>query len=64
MAPDKAGELAAACVVERPENPVYGFGAASTAVAAEAEAREKARREARAGAALEAPEGAARPQLN
>lgn len=48
--PEDAGELAAACVVERPENPVYGFGAASPAVAAEAEAREKARREARAAA--------------
>ena len=46
VAPDQAGELAAACVVARPENPVYGFGAASTAVAAEAEIRERARREA------------------
>jgi dienelactone hydrolase len=64
MAPDRAGELAAACAVERPQNPVYGFGAASTAVAAEAEAREKARQEARARAALEAPEEDARPQLN
>jgi pimeloyl-ACP methyl ester carboxylesterase len=64
VTPDKAGVLAAACVVERPENPVYGFGAASTAVAAEAEAREKARREARARATIEAPEATARPQLN
>jgi dienelactone hydrolase len=32
VSPEKAGELAAACVVERPENPVYGFGVASTAV--------------------------------
>jgi hypothetical protein len=64
VAPEKAGELAAACVVERPENPVYGFGAASSAVAAEAEAREKARREARAGATIEASEATARPQLN
>ncbi|MGD0018049.1 MAG: alpha/beta fold hydrolase [Candidatus Limnocylindrales bacterium] len=47
VAPEKAGELAAACVVERPENPVYGFGAASAAQKAEAEARDKARREAR-----------------
>jgi alpha-beta hydrolase superfamily lysophospholipase len=36
VTPEKAGELAAACVVERPENPVYGFGAASTAVRAAA----------------------------
>jgi uncharacterized protein len=47
MAPAKAGELAAACIVERPANPVYGFGASGGAVAAEAEARENARREAR-----------------
>ena len=47
VAPDKAGELAAACVVERPENPVYGFGSASTVFAAEAQDREKTRREAR-----------------
>ncbi len=50
VAPEKAGELAAACVVERPENPVYGFGAQSAAQKAEAEAREKARRDARPGA--------------
>jgi hypothetical protein len=25
--PDEAGERAAACVVERPANPTYGFGA-------------------------------------
>jgi uncharacterized protein len=49
LEPVTAGELAAACVVERPENPVYGFGAVGTSVAAEAEAREKARSEARAG---------------
>ena len=47
--PVTAGELAAACIVERPENPVYGFGAVGTSVAAEAEAREKARSQARAG---------------
>jgi alpha-beta hydrolase superfamily lysophospholipase len=47
MAPAKAGELAAACVVERPANPVYGFGASGGGVAAEAEARENARRETR-----------------
>jgi pimeloyl-ACP methyl ester carboxylesterase len=47
VAPEKAGELAAACIVERPENPVYGFGAASAAQKAEAETRDRARREAR-----------------
>jgi hypothetical protein len=26
VAPDEAGERAAACVVERPANPTYGFG--------------------------------------
>jgi len=50
VTPEKAGELAAACVVERPENPVYGFGAAGTAVAAEAEVRERARSQARPAA--------------
>jgi dipeptidyl aminopeptidase/acylaminoacyl peptidase len=28
--PDEAGDLAAACVVERPSDPVYGFGALAT----------------------------------
>jgi len=46
-APEEAGDLAAVCHVERPENPVYGFGASSTAQAAAAETREEARREAR-----------------
>lgn len=46
VSPEKAGELAAACVVERPENPVYGFGAASTAVLAAAAARDRARTQA------------------
>ena len=54
--PETAGELAAACAVERPQNPVYGFGAASPAVAAEAEARELAR--------LQARKKAAEPLLN
>jgi hypothetical protein len=27
VSPHKAGELAAACVVERPDNPTFGFGA-------------------------------------
>jgi dipeptidyl aminopeptidase/acylaminoacyl peptidase len=45
--PKKAAELAAACIVERPENPVYGFGAQSTAQKEEAETREKTRRETR-----------------
>ena len=64
VAPRKAGGLAAACAVERPENPIYGFGAASAAVAAEAEAREKGRLEARARATIEASEEAGRPPLN
>jgi dipeptidyl aminopeptidase/acylaminoacyl peptidase len=50
VAPELAGELAAACVVERPENPTYGFGATSAATAQAAEARERARRAARAAA--------------
>ena len=48
VSPEKAGELAAACVVERPENPVYGFGAASTAVRAAAAARDQTSVQARA----------------
>jgi hypothetical protein len=27
IAPEEAGERAAACVVERPSDPIYGFGA-------------------------------------
>ena len=46
VTPETAGELAAACVVERPENPVYGFGAASTAERAAAAARDQARAQA------------------
>jgi hypothetical protein len=30
MTPTEAGERAAACVVERPADPVYGFGALAT----------------------------------
>jgi dipeptidyl aminopeptidase/acylaminoacyl peptidase len=56
VAPEKAGELAADCVVERPENPVYGFGGSSAAQKAEAEARDKSR--------LEARDGPSRPPLN
>jgi pimeloyl-ACP methyl ester carboxylesterase len=43
----EAGEQAAAVQVDRPENPVFGFGAAP-GLAAEAAAREAARREAQA----------------
>ena len=64
VAPEKAGELAAACAVDRPENPVYGFGGASTAFASEAVAREKARLEARDGAVIEPSQEAGRPTLN
>ena len=46
VTPETAGELAAACVVERPENPVYGFGAANTAERAAAAARDQARAQA------------------
>jgi uncharacterized protein len=44
VSPEQAGDLAADCVVERPENPVYGFGSATPAQAAEAQARDAARR--------------------
>jgi hypothetical protein len=50
ISPEIAGELAAACIVERPSNPAYGFGAAGAAMAAAAEAREKAREAAREAA--------------
>ncbi len=41
--PHQAGDLAAKCVVTRPENATYGFGATSDKVAAEAAARQAAR---------------------
>ncbi len=47
----KAGKLAAACEVERPANPAYGFGGISTAQIEAAEARDRARLEARRKAA-------------
>jgi pimeloyl-ACP methyl ester carboxylesterase len=47
VSPKKAGDLAAACVVERPENPVFGFGASSEAQIAAAQERERTRRVAR-----------------
>jgi dienelactone hydrolase len=47
LSPESAGDLAAACVVERPENPVYGFGAASPDQIAAAQERDRARRAAR-----------------
>jgi hypothetical protein len=43
VSPEKAGELAAACIVRRPENHVYGFDAASTSVRAAAAARDRVR---------------------
>ena len=43
VAPRTAGRLAAECIVERPENPVYGFGSLSAAQRDAAEARERAR---------------------
>lgn len=49
MDPDAAGARAAACVVERPADPIYGFGAASAGQKVDAEARDKARLAARSG---------------
>jgi alpha-beta hydrolase superfamily lysophospholipase len=50
--PDEAGDLAAACVVERPENPVYGFGTAGAGLAAAAADRDQARVNARKRAGM------------
>jgi alpha-beta hydrolase superfamily lysophospholipase len=43
VSPDEAGDLAADCVVERPENPVYGFGAPAGAGLAAAAAQDRDR---------------------
>jgi pimeloyl-ACP methyl ester carboxylesterase len=50
LSPDAAADRAAKCVVERPEDPVYGFGASSPAQIAAAQERDRARRAAREGA--------------
>lgn len=47
VSPSTAGDRAAECVVERPADPIYGFGATNDTLAAEAEARDKARLAAR-----------------
>ena len=48
---EKAGKLAADCVVERPANPRFGFGSATASQVAAAQEREKTRRRARSSAA-------------